>query len=368
MRTMESAFSDPEICLGLLRRIRSELSAPMRFMELCGTHTAAVYRSGLHSLLPETLTHLSGPGCPVCVTHDREIAACLQLAGKDGISLACFGDMMRIPGPGGMSLGKAGAEGADVEVVYSPLDALRLAAERLDRTVVFLGIGFETTAPASAATVLRAAEQGVNNFALFSMHKLVPPSIEALLADGNSGGIDAFLLPGHVSAVLGTAPYRFIAEKYGKPGVIAGFEPADILLSLLLLIRMREEGRADVLNSYGRAVSDEGNARARALADSVFKPVDALWRGLGLIPRSGWALREEYARYDARARFVPDLPEVPENPACRCGDMLRGRIAPHDCPLFGKKCTPTAPAGPCMVSAEGSCAAAFRYGVAGRDE
>jgi hydrogenase expression/formation protein HypD len=363
VRTTDSAFSDPEICHELLRRIRDELDAPMRFMELCGTHTAAVYRDGLHSLLPKTLTHISGPGCPVCVTHDREIAACLKSAGKDGVITACFGDMMRIPGPGGMTLAKAGAEGAEVKVVYSPLDALRLAEVHLDRTVVFLGVGFETTAPATAATVLRAAAQGVDNFALFSMHKLIPPALEALLAEEAGGGIDAFLLPGHVSVVIGTAPYSFLAEKYGKPGVVGGFEPADILLALLCLVRMRRAGRAEVLNCYGRAVDAGGNARARALIDAVFEPADALWRGIGSIPRSGLVLRGEYERFDARARFVPELPDVPENPACRCGDVLRGRIAPRDCPLFGKQCSPANPTGPCMVSAEGSCAAAFRYGA-----
>jgi hydrogenase expression/formation protein HypD len=363
MRTPESAFSDPETCSALLRRIHAELSSPMRFMELCGTHTAAVYRNGLHSLLPQTLTHISGPGCPVCVTHDREIAACLELAGKDGVIAACFGDMMRIPGPGGMTLGKAKAEGARAEVVYSPLDALRLAAAHPDGTVVLLGVGFETTAPATAATVLRAAAHGVNNFALFSMHKLIPPALEALLAEEDGGGIDAFLLPGHVSVVIGTAPYRFIAEQHGKPGVVCGFEPADILLALLALIGMRREGRAEVRNRYARAVDADGNARARALIDDVFKPADALWRGLGNIPRSGLVLRGEYERFDARARFVQDLPDVPENPACRCGDVLRGRAAPRDCPLFGKQCRPAAPSGPCMVSSEGSCAAAFRYGM-----
>ncbi|MDR1685256.1 MAG: hydrogenase formation protein HypD [Desulfovibrio sp.] len=359
---MESAFSDPEICSALLRRIHAELDAPMRFMELCGTHTAVVYREGLHSLLPQTLTHISGPGCPVCVTHDREIAACLELAGKDGVITACFGDMMRIPGPGGMTLGKANAEGARAEVVYSPLDALRLAAAHPDHTVVFLGIGFETTAPATAATVLRAAVQGVDNFALFSMHKRIPPALEALLAE-EGGGIDAFLLPGHVSVVIGTAPYSFVAETYGKPGAVGGFEPADILSALLCLVRMRREGRAEVHNCYGRAVDPDGNARARALIDDVFEPADALWRGLGSIPRSGLVLRNKYERFDARARFMPTLPDVHENPACRCGDVLRGRIAPRNCRLFGKQCSPTAPAGPCMVSAEGTCAAAFRYGT-----
>ncbi|MDR1491084.1 MAG: hydrogenase formation protein HypD [Desulfovibrio sp.] len=401
MSAHNRAFSDPILCRGLLEKIRAELDFPLRFMEVCGTHTAAVFRAGLPSLWPEEITHISGPGCPVCVTHVRDIAACLELAGRENLTLACFGDMMRIPGPGGMSLGKARAEGADVRVVYSPLEALDYAAENSKRPVVFLGVGFETTAPAAAAVILRAARARLKNFAVLSLHKLVPAALRALLDDQNgsmglkagvsnrkgssdengrdgeraaAGGdavpaaVDALLLPGHVSTIIGLEPYSFIAGEFGKPGVVGGFEPADILQSLLLMIRMLNRGEAEIQNQYRRAVEPEGNAKARALLEEVFAPADALWRGLGAIPQSGLEIRPAYADFDAARRFLADKswrdktrygPE--ENPACKCGEILRGRLRPRQCPLFGKACVPEHPSGPCMVSAEGSCAAVFRY-------
>lgn len=357
------AFADPALCSGLLERLRAELDAPLRFMEVCGTHTVAIFRSGLRSLLPETVTHLSGPGCPVCVTHDREIAACLELAARDGVTVATFGDLMRVPGPGGASLKQAKAEGASVEVVYSPLDALKLARERTGGTVVFLGVGFETTAPTVAATVQMAAREGLTNFTVLAFHKLVPPALEALLADEDEASIDAFLLPGHVSTILGVEPYRFLAERFGKPGVIGGFDPADILQSLLLMVKMRKEGAPDIVNQYSRAVSDAGNPRAREILFEVFEPADALWRGIGPIAQSGLELRESYAAFDAKRRFGLSLPDVPEIRGCKCGEVLKGRLAPDGCPLFGKACTPARPVGPCMVSTEGSCAAYFKYSV-----
>ena len=368
-----SAFSDPELCRGLLARLHNELDSPMRFMEVCGTHTVAIFRSGLRALLPDGVEHLSGPGCPVCVTHDREIAACIALAERDGVVIATFGDLMRVPGPGGKSLKQAKAEGAQVEVVYSALDALALAHKHKGRTVVFLGVGFETTAPTVAATVQMALQQKLNNFAVLSFHKLVPPALEALLTQGledatakESGknrGIDAFLLPGHVSTILGIEPYRFMAEKYAKPGVVGGFDPADILQSLLLMAEMRKNGAPDIVNQYSRAVSDNGNPHASRILFDVFEPSDALWRGIGPIAQSGLAMRERYASFDAWKRFSLSLPEVPEIKGCKCGDVLKGLIAPDDCPLFGKGCTPAKPIGPCMVSTEGSCAAYFKYGV-----
>lgn len=360
----EKAFADPELCRDLLELLRARLDAPLRFMEVCGTHTVAIFRSGLRSLLPDGITHLSGPGCPVCVTHDRELALSMELAGKDGVTIATFGDLMRVPGPRGTSLKQAKAMGADVEVVYSPLDALKLARERKDREIVFLGVGFETTAPAVAATVQMAEAQALDNFSVLAFHKLVPPALEALLggASENKGpGIDAFLLPGHVSTILGIEPYRFVAERYRKPGVIGGFEPADILQSLLLMLEMRSSGAPAIKNQYSRAVSDEGNSRAREVMFSVFEPSDALWRGIGSIPQSGLAIKDAYARFDARKRFALALPEVPEIRGCKCGDVLKGRIMPNECPLFGKACTPAKPVGPCMVSTEGSCAAYFKY-------
>lgn len=363
------AFADPDLCRELLARLREELAGleggRLRFMEVCGTHTVAIFRSGLRSLLPEGVEHLSGPGCPVCVTHDREIAACFALAGKEGVVLATFGDLMRVPGPEGKTLKRAKAEGAEIEVVYSPLDALELARQRPDRIVVFLGVGFETTAPAVAATVQMAEGQGVPNFAVLALHKLVPPALEALLAEGGAD-IDAFLLPGHVSTILGVRPYAFMVEKHGKPGVVGGFEPADILQSLLLMVEMRKSGRPAIVNQYRRAVDDEGNPRARAILFDVFAPADALWRGIGSIPQSGLAMRGEYARFDAWQRFDLRLPDVPEIRGCQCGDVLKGLIMPSQCVLFGTACTPARPVGPCMVSTEGSCAAYFTYHPAGQ--
>ena len=361
-------FADTELCRGLLTRLHEEFAGMeggrLRFMEVCGTHTVAIFRSGLRSLLPERVEHLSGPGCPVCVTHDREIAACMALAGKDGIVLATFGDLMRVPGPGGKSLKQAKAEGAEIEVLYSPLDALALARLRPDRTVVFLGVGFETTAPTVAATIQMARRQDISNFTVLAFHKLVPPALEALLAEG-AVDIDAFLLPGHASTISGVRPYAFITEKHGKPGVVGGFEPADILQSLLLMVTMRKQGRPGIVNQYRRAVDDDGNPQARAVLFDVFTQVDALWRGIGLIPRSGLAMREEYARFDARRRFGLCLPDVPEVKGCQCGEVLKGLITPDQCALFGMDCTPARPVGPCMVSTEGSCAAYFMYQPAG---
>lgn len=359
------AFEDPELCRALLNLIRERLDGPLRFMEVCGTHTVSIFRSGLRSLLPDGITHLSGPGCPVCVTHDRELALCMELAEKDNATIATFGDLMRVPGPNRKNLKQAKALGADIEVVYSPLDALKLARERKGREVVFLGVGFETTAPTVAATIQMAEREGLPNFSVLAFHKLVPPVLEALLsaepdAQENSG-IDAFLLPGHVSTILGIEPYLFVAERYGKPGVIAGFETADILQSLLLMIDMRRERKPEIKNQYCRAVDDKGNNRARDIMFSVFEPSEALWRGIGAIPGSGLAIKDAYASFDARRRFELDLQDVPEVRGCKCGDVLKGRITPNQCPLFGKACTPANPVGPCMVSTEGSCAAYFKY-------
>ncbi|MDR1124718.1 MAG: hydrogenase formation protein HypD [Deltaproteobacteria bacterium] len=401
-RTLDK-LAAPEVCAPLLKRLEATLrSLPaksgqatqagypggrLRFMEVCGTHTVSIFRSGLHSLLPAGLVHISGPGCPVCVTHGSEIAALLELAARPGVTLATFGDLMRVPGPlapagpdrsGPNSLKEATAAGYRVEVVYSPLNALQLAAARPDRQVVFAGVGFETTAPATAAAVLRARAQGLKNFSLLSLHKLIPPALRFLLRQTDQAGqtektgpgdIDAFLLPGHVASVLGLEPFSFLADEFGKNSVVSGFEPADILQSLLMLAEAANRRQPAVLNQYRRAVAARGNARARAVLDQVFSPVDALWRGLGLIPQSGLALRREFAAFDARLVF--DLP--PPDPAkaealeqqsgCRCGDVLKGGLRPTACPLFGRACTPARPVGPCMVSSEGGCAAYYKYGT-----
>ncbi|MCL2123230.1 MAG: hydrogenase formation protein HypD, partial [Desulfovibrionaceae bacterium] len=355
-----NAFRDPALCRSLLERLNASLTRPLRFMEVCGTHTVAIFQSGLRTLLPKDISHLSGPGCPVCVTHDSEIAAFLDLAGKDGVIIASFGDLLRVPGPDKRSLKHALAEGARVEVVYSSLDALALARNNPKDTVVFLGIGFETTAPTVAAALQMARRECLKNFTVFCLHKLVPPALRCLLSDADCA-VDAFLLPGHVSTILGVAPYRFLAEEYRTPGIVAGFDPADILLALCLMAEQRAAKRCEVVNAYRRAAADDGNPKARAVLREVFQPCDALWRGIGRIPQSGLVPAPDYEDMDAFARFGISLPEVPSIPGCRCGDILSGKMRPSECPLFGKTCTPAQPAGPCMVSTEGSCAAYYKY-------
>jgi hydrogenase expression/formation protein HypD len=333
-------------------------------MEVCGTHTVSIFRSGLRSLLPAGLSHLSGPGCPVCVTHDSEVAAFLELAGRDKTVLATFGDLLRVPGPDGRSLKHASAGGARVKVLYSPLDAVALAESCPEDQVVFLAVGFETTAPAVAAAVLAARRRGLGNFSVFCCHKLVPAALRALLEGGDSSpAVDAFLLPGHAAIVLGLEPFRFVADRHGLPAVISGFEPADILAALCLALDQLKRGRPRLVNAYGRAVDDGGAPAARGVMDSVFRVRDALWRGLGLVPRSGLALRDDFVEFDALRRFdlVPDETETVTG--CCCGKILTGSLTPAECPLFGRACTPQNPVGPCMVAAEGSCAAWYHYPV-----
>ena len=353
-------FSEPEMVHDLLRSIQAKLEQPLVFMEVCGTHTVAIFQSGLRSLFPEGLLHLSGPGCPVCVTHDRDIGAFLELAGKEGVIVATFGDMMRVPGPGGQTLKSAKAEGARVKVCYSPMDALTLAKDSPEATVVFLGVGFETTAPTVAATVKQAQLSGVENFCVYSCHKLIPPALKQLVASADCR-VQSFLLPGHVSTVIGTQPYGFLARDFGLPAVVTGFEPLDILQALNIVLDQRGSGRAEVVNQYSRGVDPKGNPRALALLDEVFDVQDADWRGLGRIPGSGLGMAPEFARFDARIRFDLRPVEVSEPPGCRCGEVLQGLILPNECPLFGTRCTPARPVGPCMVSTEGSCAAFFKY-------
>jgi hydrogenase expression/formation protein HypD len=355
-------FHDPGLCRSVLERLCATLNGPLRFMEVCGTHTVAIFRSGLRSILPKEIVHLSGPGCPVCVTHEAEINAFLDLAGKPGVIIATFGDLMRVPGSRGRTLKAAQAEGARVSVVYSPPDAIRLAADNPDAKVVFLGVGFETTAPGVAASLKMAKAQGVNNYRVLSFHKLVPPALDVLLADPDTD-IDAFILPGHVSAIIGLAPYLPVATRYGKAAAIAGFEPLDILQALLFLAECKRDGRAEVVNLYRRVVRDEGNAKARAMLAEVFDPSDALWRGIGLIPGSGLEISDTYAAFDAKRDFGIEIVDCPPLPGCKCGEVLKGKLAPNLCPLFGRACTPAKPVGPCMVSTEGSCAAYYKYQV-----
>ncbi|BDQ35276.1 hydrogenase formation protein HypD [Pseudodesulfovibrio portus] len=353
-------FRDPELCRKLLDKMRGELTDELRFMEVCGTHTVAIFQSGLRSLLPEKIVHLSGPGCPVCVTHESEVNAFLDLAGNERVILATFGDLMRVPGEGRRNLKKAQADGARIKVVYSPFDTLKLAKENPDALVVFIGVGFETTAPTIAGTMKMARRQGIRNLRVLCFHKTVPTALDALLSD-TAINLDGFILPGHVSAIIGTDPYDFIAEKYGKSAVVTGFEPLDILQSLNQMIEWRNTGEAHVANNYTRIVGEHGNPKAMEIMYEVFEPCDALWRGIGMIPGSGLEIRPEWEEFDAKKEFGIVITDGPALKGCKCGDILKGIKQPDECPLFGKACTPADPVGPCMVSTEGSCAAYYKY-------
>jgi len=335
-------------------------------MEVCGTHTMSAARAGLKSLLPKTVRLLSGPGCPVCVTPVQYVDHALALAALPGMVIATFGDMMRVPGsqrgaPPGRSLARARAEGATVQLVYSPRDALRIAHERPHAQVVLLGVGFETTAPAVAAAILEAAAEGVDNFSVLSAHRTIPEAMEALVCGGELR-LDGFLCPGHVSVVIGLEPYERLAARHGIPCAVAGFEPLEMMRGLVALSRQVAGGTAGVDNCYPGAVTRDGNRRAREVMNEVFEPTDGTWRGLGTIPASALAIRDEHAMFDAARRFPVTLAEPAEPAGCRCGEVLRGVLSPAGCELFGRACNPETPRGACMVSSEGACAAHYRYG------
>ncbi len=331
----------------------------VRFMEVCGTHTMAIRRSGIPAMLPENVELLSGPGCPVCVTPNATVDRAIALAGFDELIVATFGDMMRVPGSR-TSLAAERARGADVRVVYSPLDALKLARTEAKRQVVFLGVGFETTTPTVAAVIRMAKEEGLENFSVLTSHKVVPPALDALLSMPDFS-VSGFLMPGHVSAIIGADAYRPVAEQHGIPCVVAGFEPVDVLLSILMLLKQIRAGQAKVEIEYLTVVRPAGNREAQALVEQVLEPCDSDWRGVGIIPGSGLSLRDAYAGLDAEKRFDLQVPPPKEHPGCRCGEVLIGAIRPPDCALFGKACTPSDPVGPCMVSSEGTCAAYYKY-------
>ncbi len=342
---------------GLAERLRAMDAPPATLMEVCGTHTVAIARHGLRQALPDGVRLISGPGCPVCVTPQEQIDLFIALGGVDGVTLATFGDMVRVPGTL-KSLEQARAEGLDVLVVYSPMDAVEAAARHMDRQIVFFGIGFETTAPAVALAILEAERRRLGNFSVLCAHKLIPPALTALL--DSDIRVDGFICPGHVSVVIGSDAYLPVAAR-GKPCVVTGFEPADILAACGMLLRQLAEGRSAVEVEYSRAVRPEGNVKAQELLARVFKPADARWRGLGVIGGSGYEIADEFDAYDAARKFDIERPESVEPVGCRCGDVLRGAIDPPACPLFGRTCTPRKPVGSCMVSSEGACQAWFRY-------
>jgi len=352
-------YRDPAISQHLVLQIKATSRKPVRLMEVCGTHTMAIFRHGIRALLPAAISLLSGPGCPVCVTAQGDIDAFVDLSRRKDVTLTTFGDLMRVPGSGS-SLQRERAEGADVRVVYSAMDAVQLARQTPDRQVVFLGVGFETTAPTIAASILAAQQMALDNFTVYCAHKTVPVALGALM-NNPQVKIDGFLLPGHVSVIIGLNAYRPFFEQHRTPSVVAGFEPVDILRGILELVTMIEKSAPELGNAYPRAVTDQGNTQARQVMARVFEPCDASWRGLGVIPGSGLTLRPELAAFDAVQRFGLVVSDTPEPKGCACGDILSGTKIPPECALFRKLCTPMNPVGPCMVSSEGTCAAYYRY-------
>jgi hydrogenase expression/formation protein HypD len=352
-------FRDPALARTLLARIEACSTRPVRLMEFCGGHTHAVMRYGLRTLLPPTVELRSGPGCPVCVTANIDLDRAIALAKVPGLILATFGDMIRVPGST-QSLQEAKAAGADVRIVYSTLDALQIARETPARPVVFLGVGFETTAPTIAAAILQAEAQGLENFAVLSLHKLTPPATRAIL-DAGEVALQGVIGPGHVTTIIGAKAWDFLPASYGVPVAIAGFEPLDILRAVADLVDMIETGQPGVANAYTRSVTAGGNLAALEVMEHAFEVQAAEWRGLGVVPASGLGIRPEFARFDAALLFDVDPGPTREHPGCLCGDVLRGTVTPPQCPLFGQACTPARPIGPCMVSAEGACAAYYQF-------
>ncbi len=359
MDATTTAFRDPELAKKLVAAIQETATEPMKLMEVCGTHTVAIAKNGLRDVMPENVKLLSGPGCPVCVTANADIDTAIEMGRQPDVILATFGDMMKVPGSYS-SLSREKGDGHDIRVVYSPLDSLDLARHNPDKTVVFLGVGFETTAPTVASAMLQARHEGLKNYAVLSLHKTVPEALRALVNDPGVQ-ISGFILPGHVSTIIGLAPYRFLAEEYGVPSVITGFEPVDVLQGVYMLAKQIADKRPTVEIAYSRVVPEEGNPTALQRMAEVFVPEDADWRGIGVIPGTGLGIKEEFADLDARVRVPVTPPPPKDHKGCQCGDVLRGAVLPYECKLFGRACVPEHPVGPCMVSSEGSCAAYYRY-------
>ncbi|MGC9045129.1 MAG: hydrogenase formation protein HypD [Thermodesulfovibrio sp.] len=343
-----------------IEKLSKKIQRQINLMEVCGTHTVSIFRHGIRSLIPSNIKLMSGPGCPVCVTPIQDIDRMLYIAKQPNVILTTFADMMRVPGSDG-SLYKAKAEGADVRMVYSPLDALKIAQENKDKKIVFFAVGFETTSPLIAATVAVAEDKKIDNFYIYSVHKLVPPALEVLV-NTKELKLDGFILPGHVSTIIGSKPYEFIVSKYKKACVITGFDADDILQAITMLLKQILEDDPRIEIQYKDAVKPEGNPKAIEFINMYFEPFDSNWRGIGVIPKSGLKLKKEYSHRDAEKVF--DIPPInsKEPKGCQCGAVLRGVKLPPECPLFGKICTPQNPVGACMVSSEGSCAAYYKYG------
>ncbi|MGI8787124.1 MAG: hydrogenase formation protein HypD [Pyrinomonadaceae bacterium] len=354
-------YRQSDIAMKLADKIAAMTDKPLKIMEVCGGHTHAIFKYGIEDLLPPNIEMIHGPGCPVCVIPMGRTDDCISLALQPDVIFTTFGDMMRVPGSS-TNLFDAKAKGADVRMVYSPLDALKIAKQNPEKHVIFLALGFETTSPSTAMTILQAEKDDVKNFSVFCNHIMIVPSLKAML-DSPDLQLDGFLGPGHVSTVIGTRPYEFVPNEYGKPLVVTGFEPLDILQAVYMNLKQINEGRAEIENQYGRVVSRDGNRKALQVLSEVFEPRRFFeWRGLGSIAHSGMKLKEKYARFDAEVLFeVPGL-KVPDPKACQCGEILKGVKKPWECKVFGTACTPETPIGSCMVSAEGACAAYYNFG------
>ncbi len=355
----KNSFKDPTLARGLIESIQALAPEQATLMEVCGTHTVSIARCGIRSLMPKGCRLASGPGCPVCVTSNRDIDTVIALSRVPNVIITTFGDMTRVPGSTS-SLLKEQAAGRDVRIVYSPLDALAIAKDNPSRPVIFVGVGFETTTPLVAMAIKRAKAAKLENFSVFAAHKNMPGALDVLMGDPNLQ-VSALILPGHVSTIIGMKPYQFLAKKYHIPGVITGFEPLDVLEGIAMIMKQLHEGRAEIENAYARGVMPEGNPVALSAIDEVFETCTANWRGLGPIEGSGYRIREEFSQFDALRVHEVEVEPTIEPKGCRCGDVLRGIMAPNECPLFRRVCSPENPIGPCMVSSEGSCAAYFRY-------
>jgi hydrogenase expression/formation protein HypD len=352
-------YRDGRLSKNIIERINAVAGKKIRLMEVCGTHTVSIFRSGIRSVLPDTISLLSGPGCPVCVTAQQDIDAFIALSRIENTIITTFGDLIRVPGTES-SLQREQAEGRDIRIVYSTVDALEIARKNPDKNIVFLGVGFETTTPTIAASLISAEKSGLENYFVYPAHKLVPPALFALM-ETIGVNIDGFLLPGHVSVIIGTDAYLPFFEKHPLPCVVAGFEPADILLAILRLSEQIAGGAPRLENAYPRAVTAIGNAKAREMTDTVFEVCDAPWRGIGTIPDSGLRIRKAFEMFDAQKHFAIDVPASAPPKGCACGDILTGKKTPPECALYKKVCTPMSPVGPCMVSTEGTCAAYYKY-------
>lgn len=353
-------FRDPELAQKLFAELHAVTTRPWAIMEVCGGQTHSIIRNGIDQLLPEKIELIHGPGCPVCVTPLAMIDKALAIAAKPGVIFCSFGDMLRVPGSS-QDLFRVKSEGGDVRIVYSPLDAIKIAKENPDREVVFFGIGFETTAPANAMAIFQAKQLNLPNFSVLVSHVLVPPAIAAIM-ESPDNRVQAFLAAGHVCSVMGTWQYGPLIEKYHVPIVITGFEPLDVLQGILLTVKQLEAGRAELENAYPRAVQPQGNVPAQKMLADVFTVSDRAWRGIGVIPQSGWKLSDNYRAFDAEVKFAVADICTEESKLCHSGEVLQGKIKPNQCPAFGKECTPRNPLGATMVSTEGACAAYYQYG------